>query len=84
MSDTKSFTVAVVLPPRAAITQDGVNVSLSFPTVNGKHYKVQFKNSLNAPTWTDLPGSNVTGTGSNIIVTDTFGTQRFYVIVALD
>ena len=89
MSDSKSFSVTVSLPPRITVTQSGANVSLTFATVVGKHYQVQYKNNLNAPTWTPLPlppsgDLSFQATDISKIVIDTPGGTRFYRIVALD
>src|ERR1043166_4001402 len=89
MSDSKSFSVTVSLPPTITITQSGANVSLTFATVVGKHYQVQYKNSLSAPTWTPLPlppsgDLSFQATDTSKIVIDTPGGTRFYRIVALD
>jgi uncharacterized repeat protein (TIGR01451 family) len=46
------------------------NLSLSFPTEQGKSYTVQYKNNLSDPAWTDLPGMPVTGTGGNLNIND--------------
>jgi hypothetical protein len=44
--------------------------SLSFPTETGKSYTVQYTDSLTNPTWTDLPGMPVPGTGGIVTITD--------------
>jgi hypothetical protein len=44
--------------------------SLSFPTETGKSYTVQYTDSLTNPTWTDLPGMPVLGTGGIVTITD--------------
>ena len=45
-------------------------LNLPFPTVIGKSYTVQYKNKLSDPTWTDLPGMPVSGTGGTLVITD--------------
>jgi hypothetical protein len=58
-------------------------LSLSFPTENGKSYAMQYKNTLNDPTWTDL--ETVVGTGGNLTITDATAAQRwmrFYRVMA--
>jgi Tol biopolymer transport system component len=46
-----------VMPPfHVAIMLDTQGPLLSWPTVPGKSYQVQFKNTLNAPLWQDLNG----------------------------
>ena len=85
MSDSKNFIVQVVLPPTAGISQTGGSTSLSFPTLSGKNYKVQWTDDLGSHVWTDLPNSLTAGDGSTKTVSDNTGqTQRFYRIVPLD
>jgi uncharacterized repeat protein (TIGR01451 family) len=44
------------------------NLSLSFPTEQGKSYTVQYKNNLSDTAWTDL--ETVVGTGGNLNIND--------------
>ena len=48
-------------------------------TIPGRTYRVEFKDQLDAPTWTGL-GTDITAAGSGIVVTGamTGTTQRFY------
>jgi hypothetical protein len=66
------------------INADG-RFGLSFPTVNGESYTVQYKNTLSDPTWTDLvPPGTVSGTGGIVIITDATAPgqpSRFYRIM---
>jgi hypothetical protein len=58
---------------------------LSFPTEQGKSYTVQYKNTLTDPTWTDLPGMPVSGTGGTLIISDMTAAghpSRFYRIMS--
>ncbi len=58
--------------------------SFNFPSVPGKTYTVQFKNSLNDAAWTVLNASlPANATGSTTQVTDNFGsnTRRFYRVI---
>ena len=52
-----------------AINSDGF-FGLSIPTREGQSYTVQYKNTLNDPAWTDLPGMPVSGTGGILIIMD--------------
>jgi hypothetical protein len=62
----------------------GNTLTLSWPGVPGKTYRVQYKNDLAAGTWSTL-GSDLAGMGSplsiSVNVTSTPG--RFYQIVVL-
>ncbi len=62
----------------------GGGMVISFNTVLGQTYRVEYKNNLNDPTWTAL-GADITGTGGLVQVTDTVspGTLpfRFYHVV---
>ncbi len=37
------------------------NMTLSWPAVPGKNYRVQFKDDLNDPAWSEIPGASVVG-----------------------
>jgi Tol biopolymer transport system component len=37
------------------------NTTLNWPAVPGKNYRVQFKDDLNDPVWSELPGATVVG-----------------------
>ena len=86
MTDSTSFTVVVVLPPTAAISRSGGTVTITFPTITGKNYKVQFTGDLSAPAWTDLGPSFTAGAVGTATINDDVGVhpQRFYRIVPLD
>jgi uncharacterized repeat protein (TIGR01451 family) len=63
------------------IMANGV-ISVSFPTVNGKSYTLQYKNALSDPTWID--SGTVVGTGGFLSITDGAaftGSARFYRII---
>jgi hypothetical protein len=89
LTDSKSFNAIVALPPKLGATRSGNTISLSFPSVPGKHYTVQFKNDLNSNSWTDLV-TNQAATDTTTTVPDTIVTtpdgrgQRFYRITVLD
>ena len=71
----------VCLPPvpmLVAPTRNGTNLSFSFATVSGFSYQVQFKNSLNDPTWQPLQSFTGDGTLKAITVSTANPSQRFY------
>ena len=76
------FFMLVPVPPTARLTPslNGTNISLSFPTVAGNSYTVQYKDSLTAGTWTPLPqGTVVWGDGSvKSVNAGPVGAKRFY------
>jgi hypothetical protein len=80
---TRSFTIVVA--PGPTLTISGNTVSMSFPTIPGKTYRVDYKNSLSDPVWIQLAPPMVAGTTS-LGATDTLGAnpQRFYRIVQLN
>lgn len=60
------------------VVKNGNSWLLSFPTVTGSSYQVQYKNHLTDANWSTL-GSSVSGNGSVQSVTDTAAqTSRFY------
>jgi hypothetical protein len=58
----------------------GPTFSLSFSSVTGYNYTVQYKNNVNDAAWTTL--TTRSGTGSTITVTDPLGARRFYRVAA--
>jgi hypothetical protein len=82
LSATRDFTVFVRSP--ATIQQNGSNVALSFPTISGRLYRIEYKNDLNEANWTAL--TTQTATDSQIMINDDIGAhaQRFYRLVQLD
>jgi len=73
----------------SAISFSGDDFIISFPTVSGKIYDVEWSNSLRSNSWTAVltngtPQENIPGTGSAIQVTDTDGAthpRRYYRVV---
>ena len=86
LSDSKVLTVVVALPPVTIITHGAGNVSLSFPTITGKSYQVQYKDNLNAPTWTNLGPGFTAGPGNATTINDNIGANphRFYRIQVIN
>jgi hypothetical protein len=70
------------VPVIVAVSRNGNNVQLSFPTVYGAGYTVQFKNTLLDASWQTL--TSFTGDGAVDTKTDTIGgnTTRFYRVSA--
>jgi len=65
-------------PDITDIAVTGGNVVLTFTSQPGLRYRVQFKGTLEAPQWTDLPG-DVLASGTTSTKTDApGGSQRFY------
>jgi hypothetical protein len=87
LSDTATFNVYVVLPPRLEIraSANATQVTLSLPTIAGKRYQVLFKDSLGEAQWQPL-GDPQMATGTTATITDSIGTRayRFYLIAILD
>jgi hypothetical protein len=66
---------------RASAVANGL-ISLSFPSIKGTSYTVQYKNSLADPAWIDL--ETVVGTGGNVTITDPAAAlrpSRFYQVI---
>jgi hypothetical protein len=86
LSDAQTFSVFVAGPPQFTGVKPvtGGQVQISFATLPGQHYQVQFKDRLTDSTWTSL-GEIISGTGSPASVSDnlTGQPQRFYRLLAL-
>jgi hypothetical protein len=80
LSATQSFTVIVVLPPTlAGATLNGSELTLSWWSVPGQMYQVEYKDDLNDPEWEPL-GSVMAGTGGQLSITNDLSSspQRFF------
>lgn len=74
-----------VLRMNRNVTNTVVQTTVSWSSVNGKTYRVQYKNDLTDTGWNDLPGLIIAG-GTNAVKTDTTSLdqpQRFYRVLAL-
>jgi hypothetical protein len=85
LSDAKTFAVVVVPAPSflPAMITNGV-VTLTWTSIAGQTYRVQFKNDLNDSAWTDLSG-DVTATDPAASKTDSVNAagNRFYRVLVL-
>jgi autotransporter-associated beta strand protein len=82
LDDAKSFTVTVLSPPIAAISVSGNLVTIRWTAITGQNYRVQYKNTLDDASWTDL-APDVTASGPTASTTDTTTSQRFYRVAVL-
>jgi Putative Ig domain len=82
LDNTKSFTVTVVSAPTADISVSGNVVTINWTAIAGQSYRVQYKNTLDDASWTDL-APDVTASGSTASTTDTTTSQRFYRVAVL-
>ena len=77
LGDAKTFFVSVLSRPALSIANTGTNLVLSWTSIPGQPYEVQFKTNLNEIVWTTLLG--VSPTNSPATVSDTPGaTPKFY------
>ncbi len=84
LSSTQSFTVTMYLPPQiTGANVNGSQFTLSWQTVPGQTYQIEYKDDLTSPTWISS-GSSLAGTGGTLSVTNdiTQSAQRFFRIVA--
>ncbi len=82
LSDTEWFTVTVVPPPvMGGFSMAGPDISFSWPSVSGQHYRVYYKDELIETYWNPL-SDILTGTGGPLGYTDatTNAPTRFYSI----
>ena len=86
LSDAKTFLVFVSGPPQFTGATTGTNgqVQLTFNTLPGQNYQLQFKVSLTDANWTTL-GGIMPGTGSPLAISDDMSgsSQRFYRLLVL-
>ena len=86
LSDTRTFSVFVLPPPQfGEVAPDSSgHITLSFGSLNGQAYQVEYKDALTDPVWTTL-GSPVSGTGGTLELVDDLPSQsqRFYRLVVL-
>src|SRR5258706_8385166 len=85
LSDTKSFTVIVALPPRIqSVSLSGTNVNFQWTAIANQSYRVQYKTTLTQTNWVDLEGPVIapgaTAAKEDVIDPDQ---QRFYRILVL-
>jgi hypothetical protein len=76
-TDTASAALVSINPPSMNAAASNNTVNLSFPSVAGHDYNVQYKTNLTDVTWQTL--MTVPGTGSNLLVPDPADQRtRFY------
>jgi len=74
---TAGVTLVTVVPPTVTASRSAGVTSISFPSVGGHTYTVQYKNNLTDSTWQTLTA--VAGTGATVSATDnTSVANRFY------
>jgi hypothetical protein len=88
MFDVLAFFGVIPAPVIAvsSIAPDSGTITISWPSIPGRRYRLQFKNSLEAPAWTNI-GGTVFATGAVASATDTGlagQQQRFYRVVMVD
>jgi hypothetical protein len=83
LSATNSFTVTVLPPGMPAIIEaitvgDGIAI-ITWSTVTGRTYRLQFKDKLDVATWNDVV-PDIIATGNSTSATNAIGTlqARFY------
>ena len=81
LSNGRSFTIYVTLPPQITINRETGGITMALPTIAGRQYQVLFKNALTDASWSPLGGPR-TATGSSLEIPDVIGSQaqRFYKI----
>jgi hypothetical protein len=80
LSAMRSFTIVVLPQPEASIVDaGGGNVAISFDTIPGRTYRVEYKNNLDDGTWLPL-APDTQATGLTLTIQDNIGAQphRFY------
>ena len=82
---TRPLRVVVLPPLQARIGWNGTNISISFDTISGRTYRVEYKDHLTDATWTQL-GSNTVANSTSLTFPDNIvaNSQRFYRIVQVN
>jgi hypothetical protein len=76
-TDTVSAALVSVNPPGLTAAASNNTVNLSFPSVSGHDYNIQYKTNLTDAVWQTL--TTVSGTGTNVLVPDpATQSSRFY------
>jgi hypothetical protein len=76
-TDTMSAALVSVKPPQLTAASSNNIINLSFPSVSGHDYNIQYKTNLLDAAWLTL--TTVPGTGTNVIVPDAPNqSSRFY------
>jgi hypothetical protein len=76
-TDTVSAALVSVNPPGLTAVASNNTVNLSFPSVSGHDYNIQYKTNLTDAVWQTL--TTVSGTGTNVLVPDpATQSSRFY------
>ncbi len=85
LSASRTLTIAVRMPPQIGVVQTGPGLlALTFDTIAGREYRVDYKTNLADPDWTPLAPAEI-APGNALTVQDNLGAtpQRFYRIVQL-
>lgn len=82
---TRDLTVVVLPSFRAEISRNGAMVSITFPTISGRSYRVDYKDNLADADWT-AHSTNTVATTDTLTVPDNLGAQpqRFYRVVQVE
>jgi len=80
--DNLSFAASdlpTLIPVLLSFQTTSTNLIISWPTLSGQRYQMEYKDDLSASLWTQI-GSPATGTGSSIAFTNdlNISTQRFF------
>jgi hypothetical protein len=76
-TDTMTAALVSILPPALSAAASNNTVNVSFPSVAGHDYNVQYRTNLASGAWQTL--TTVSGTGTNVVVPDAPAPgSRFY------
>ncbi|MDQ6630246.1 MAG: hypothetical protein M3Y82_00635, partial [Verrucomicrobiota bacterium] len=86
LSATRTFSIVVVAPPSSSsLTVSNGAAQITWSVYPDKIYRLQYKDDLNEPIWTNVPG-DITATDSTLSITQNIGQtpQRFFRLVQLN
>jgi len=86
MSTTQTFTITVLNPPAGSSTRvSGNALTLTWPTVPGKIYRIQFKDHLDDPNWSTQGTDQISAGAPLVLNVDLTATpQRFYRVMVVN
>jgi outer membrane protein assembly factor BamB len=81
LTASASFSISVVPLAIASTALDGNDFTITWSSIPGARYRVQYKDSLSDPEWIDFPGEIVASTALSGMTDRTAADARFYRVI---